>query len=121
MKRSAHVALLLMGVGGVGAGAYAMAPLRNNCVPQSAPPSVVVPNPSSASDALQPCPPRHNGGTGGGYYRSWSNWSAPIYNHGGTTSAAPAAGRSASVGTSFGTGVARGGFGATGHSASASG
>ncbi|MGH6738382.1 MAG: hypothetical protein ACREDY_05010 [Bradyrhizobium sp.] len=122
MKRSAQVALLLMGVGGVGAGAYAVSPARNDCVPQrNAPASAVAPNPTSALAANTPCPPRRTGtgsSTRGGYYRSWSNWSTPIYNRGSSTSTA---GRSGSTGTSRSGGVARGGFGGTGHSASASG
>jgi hypothetical protein len=116
MKRSAQVALLLMGVGGVGAGAYAVSPPRNNCVAQgAATPSAVAPNPAGPVSPAKPCPPRRSGYSGGyssgGRYGSWSSWSSPTYSRGST-----AAGGTR---TSSGGGVARGGFGSTGHSASA--
>lgn len=137
MKRSAQVALLLMGVGGVGAGAYALMPPRNNCVPQAgAQPSAVAPNPTGAPGA-EPCPPRRQGGIGSSgrsYYSSWSGssntsgrtsstWWGPIFGSGrSASSTVPAAGRSSSAGGgSFASsGVARGGFGGTGHGMSAS-
>ena len=130
MKRSAQVALLLMGVGGVGAGAYAITPPRNDCVPQGGtPPSAMAPNPAGAAvAAAQPCPPRRSGsGSSSSRYSSWSrgsstssHWSTPIFNRSGA-STVPAAGRSGSAGSSSSSGVARGGFGATGHAASAGG
>ena len=134
MKRSAQVALLVMGVGGVGAGAYALTPPRNNCVaPGGTPPSAMAPN-RPGVPAADPCPPRRQGsGIGAGRsYGFWSgsgtsgnsssrSWSAPIFGGGNATSTVPAAGRSGGVGTSTGGGVARGGFGATGHAASAGG
>jgi hypothetical protein len=122
MKRSAQVALLLMGVSGVGAGAYALTPPRNNCVPQGAPPSAVAANPAGAA-AAEPCPPRRQGSgigsSGRSYFSSWSSSSSTsttATSAGRATSTVPAAGRS---GTSSG-GVTHGGFGSTGHAASAS-
>jgi hypothetical protein len=122
MKRSAQVALLLMGVSGVGAGAYALTPPRNNCVPQGAPPSAVAAN-SAAAAAAEPCPPRRQGSgigsSGRSYFGSWSSSSSTsttATSAGRATSTVPAAGRS---GTASG-GVTHGGFGSTGHAASAS-
>jgi hypothetical protein len=148
MKRSAQVALLLMGVSGVGAGAYALTPPRTNCVPQGAPPSAVAANPAGAPGA-EPCPPRRQGSgiaSGRSHFGSWSGsssssrtsstiWSGPIFGRtststptptaGRATSTVPAAGRATSTvaatgrsGTSSG-GVTHGGFGSTGHAASA--
>ena len=135
MKRSAQVALLLMGVSGVGAGAYALTPPRTNCVPQGAPPSAVAANPAGAPGA-EPCPPRRQGSgiaSGRSHFGSWSGssssrtssttWSGPIL--GRTSTSTPTAGRATSTvpavgrsGTSSG-GVTHGGFGSTGHAASA--
>ena len=139
MKRSAQVALLLMGVGGVGAGAYALTPPRNNCVPQAgAQPSAVAPNLTGAPGA-EPCPPRRQnsgiGSSGRSYYSSWSSgssntsgrtsssWWGPIFGSGrSATSTSTSAGRSSSAGGGgfSSSGVARGGFGGTGHGMSAS-
>jgi hypothetical protein len=122
MKRSAQVALLLMGVSGVGAGAYALTPPRNNCVPQGAPPSAVAANPAGAA-AVEPCPPRRQGSgigsSGRSYFGSWSSSSSTsttTTSAGRATSTVPSVGHS---GTSSG-GVTHGGFGSTGHAASAS-
>jgi hypothetical protein len=142
MKRSAQVALLLMGVGGVGAGAYALTPPRNVCVPQGgAPASTLAPNPASALGAGEPCPPARawsSTGSGSGYRSSWtrssstaSHWSTPILARkpaagtvpatGRATSTVPAAGRTGTSSSSHsGGGVARSGFGSTGRAMSAS-
>ena len=149
MKRSAQVALLLMGVSSVGAGAYALTPPRTNCVPQGAPPSAVAANPAGAPGA-EPCPPRRQGSgiaSGRSHFGSWSGsssssrtsstiWSGPIFGRtststptptaGRATSTVPAAGRATSTvpatgrsGISSGGSVSHGGFGSTGHAASA--
>ena len=124
MKRSAQVALLLMGVGSVGAATYAISPPRNNCVPQdSARPSAVAPNPAATS-AAEPCPPRRQGiASGRSHYTSYSRtgssssgWS--IFGRGSATSTVPRSSRTSSG--SRGT-TSRGGFGGTGHSISSGG
>jgi len=121
MKRSAQVALLLMGVSGVGAGAYALTPPRNNCVPQGAPPSAMAANPAGAPTA-EPCPPRRQSsgiGSSRSHFGSWSSTSSststPASSAGRAASTVPAVGRSGTSG-----GVSHGGFGSTGHAASAS-
>lgn len=122
MKRSSQVALLLMGVGGVGATAYAVTPARDCTAPaqQSTVASGLAATDIAAQpqkQAQDPCPSR----------RSWSSyssshggshWSRPIFTgrHGTTTtSAAPVARASGS--STFGT--LRGGFGSIAHAFSA--
>lgn len=63
MKRSSHVALLLMGVGVTGAGAagYMITRPPPNCVQPGGPPAL-----SQGARDLEPCPPRRS-------------WSAPAY------------------------------------------
>jgi hypothetical protein len=96
VKRSSHVALLLMGTFAVGGGAYALMP-RQSCAPSQ---------PGMASD-LQPkveC-------TSGGYLsrgHGWSGgWSSRSYFFGGDNSSS----RSPSGAASDSGGVTRGGFG----------
>ena len=59
MKRSAQVALLLMGTAGVGAGAYAVTPPRSNCVPAGTPAAQIAP-PVPGKPAPEACPPRRS-------------------------------------------------------------
>jgi hypothetical protein len=88
VKRSGHVALLLMGTFAVGGGAYTLMP--RECTP--APPGVSTPG---------ECPPRGSG-SGSSRYGYYS---------GGSSGATPAATTDAGSG-----GVRRGGFGAFAHS-----
>jgi hypothetical protein len=110
VKRSHHVALLLMGTFAVGGGAYALMP-RENCQPTS-PSAVAGPSPpiSGVTTAPSPtpatnCGSRYSSGGHGGGSGSW--WSHSSYYSG-----------SSSSGTSTGAGsttTTRGGFGGLGH------
>jgi hypothetical protein len=95
VKRSRHVALLLMGTFAMGGGAYALMP-RENCEPKS---------PGMAAPALPPtsteCSSR--GSSGGGHGGYWSRRSSFF---GGDSSPS-----SSSSGTTSESGVTRGGFG----------
>jgi len=93
MKRSSQVALLLMGVTGVGASSYALIP-RSDC-----PPATV---PGTAAPVASPtaCQPGRSHFTSHG---SGGNWSRPIFSHSDS---------STRIGTSAPSG--RGGFGSTG-------
>jgi hypothetical protein len=94
VKRSRHVALLLMGAFAVGGGAYAMMP-GGNCAPASA-----------------ACPPR-GAFSGGGYVGSGGVWSRSNFFGGEAASNRSPSGTSVS-GTAAGSGsgeVTRGGFG----------
>lgn len=119
MKRSTQVVLLLMGVGTVGAGAYAITPPRNNCLqPGAAPPSAVAPNPAGAPQG-DPCPPRRQGSFfarsgSSSHYSSWRSGSSSSGTYGRSTS-------TTRTGRSSGGAVARGGFGGTGHGISSGG
>src|SRR5882757_3766989 len=64
VKRSGHVALLLMGTLAVGGGAYALMP-RATCEPTS--PGMAAPALPQTNTA---CSPRGSGGSGGGGYSS---------------------------------------------------
>jgi hypothetical protein len=98
VKRSGHVALLLMGSFAVGGGAYALMP-RENCTP-------VPPGMAAASGPAAQCAPRGSssgvghGGSGGSWLRS--NF------FGGDLSSSRSSGTSSESGSS---GVTRGGFG----------
>ncbi|HZR75167.1 hypothetical protein [Bradyrhizobium sp.] len=95
VKRSRHVALLLMGTMAVGGGAFALMP-RQNCQPNS--PGMAAP---ASPDAAAACNSRTSSG-GGGHGGSWSRSS---YYSGNPTS-------SGSTSTSSGaTETSRGGFG----------
>jgi hypothetical protein len=91
VKRSSHVALLLMGTFAVGGGAYALMP-RGNCEPSQ---------PGMAAPSGLECPPR--GSSSGGHGGSGGYWSRSSL-FGGDTAVNSGA-------TSEG-GVTRGGFGA---------
>ena len=104
VKRSGHVALLLMGTLAVGGGAYALMP-RENCQP-SLPSGVAAPGGAATSTE---CHPRNSssgygsGGSGGSYRSRFFS--------GGSS-----AGDSGSGGSESGSGgVQRGGFGSFAH------
>jgi hypothetical protein len=98
VKRSHHVALLMMGTMAVGGGAYALMP-RENCQPAS--PGMAAP---SSPEAAAACA---RGSSGGGHGGSGSWWSHSSFYSG-----------SSSSGTSTGAGsttTTRGGFGSFAH------
>jgi hypothetical protein len=99
VKRSSHVALLLMGSFAIGGGAYALMP-GGNCG-QNRPGMASDPQTSTA------CPPR--GYSSGGGYGPWGRWWSRSRLFGGDTSSS----RSPSGTTSDASavGVTRGGFG----------
>jgi hypothetical protein len=100
VKRSGHVALLVMGTLAVGGGAYALMP-RANCQPTA--PGMAAP---ALPQANTECPPRSSsGGSGGGGSSRSSFYSSNSY------SGSSSSGTSDS-GSSH---VARGGFGSFGH------
>jgi len=138
MKRSAQVALVLMGVTGTTATAAYMMPQRPECQPAPAASTVV--NPPNAlapaSAAAEPCRRRSWSGmrwnsyshsysaysSDGRYSNTRSLWSrrAPVA----VTTALSSTGRSStgtSTSSSSGSSTSRGGFGATGHAVSGGG
>jgi len=97
VKRSGHVALLLMGTFAIGGGAYALMP-RGNCQPSQ---------PGMAAPSGLECPPR--GSSSGGHVGSGGYWSrSSLF---GGDSAAGTASSGASSDSASG-GATRGGFGA---------
>lgn len=109
VKRSGHVALLMMGTMAVGGGAYALMP-RENCPPASRA-AVAGPAPPISGTAIQPspasvttCGSRWGGGHGGG---SGSWWPHSNY-YGGSSSSGTSTGAGSTTTT-------RGGFGSFGH------
>jgi hypothetical protein len=98
VKRSGHVALLLMGTFAVGGGAYALMP-RDSCEPKS--PGMAAP---STPQTRAECPPRGTSSGGHGGSSGW--WSRRSSFIGGTSSSGPS-----SSGTASEAGVTRGGFG----------
>jgi hypothetical protein len=101
VKRSGHVALLLMGTVAMGGGAYALMP-RNSCEPTS--PGMAAP--SSPQTAVN-CSSRGYSSGGG----SGSSWSRTSNFFGGNTGSS-----SSSSGTASGSAsVTRGGFGSFAH------
>jgi hypothetical protein len=101
VKRSRHVALLMMGTMAVGGGAYALMP-RGNCQPNS--PGMAAP---ASPEAAAACASRSSTGGGSG---GW--WSHSNFYSGGSSSS----GTSTASGTSETT---RGGFGGFAHAISA--
>jgi hypothetical protein len=95
VKRSGHVALLLMGTIAAGGGAYALMP-RENCTP----PAAGTPTPATSQGGAT-CAPRP--WSGGGHGGSWSHTSL--------FSSDSSSGRSSSGTASDSGGVTRGGFG----------
>jgi hypothetical protein len=101
VKRSRHVALLLMGTLAVGGGAYALMP-GENCEPKGA--GMAAPSlPQTGAD----CPPRGSS-SGGGHGGSGGSWSRSNFFGGDTSSNRSPSGTSADSGSG---GVTRGGFG----------
>jgi hypothetical protein len=96
VKRSRHVALLLMGTVAIGGGAYALTP-GQNCEPKS--PGMAAPSSPQTSTG---CSSR--GYSSGGGHGGW--WSRSNF-YGGDS----ASGRSSSSSASSEAGVTRGGFG----------
>jgi hypothetical protein len=136
MKRSAQVALVLMGVTGTTATAAYMMPARPACQPALAASTTVnPPNALAPAAAAEPC-----------RRRSWSGWRWNSYSHSyssysssdgrysnprsywsrrpssSVSTALTSTGRSGtSTSTSSGSSASRGGFGATGHAVSGGG
>jgi uncharacterized membrane protein YgcG len=105
VKRSRHVALLMMGTMAVGGGAYALMP-RGNCQPNS--PGMAAP---ASPEAAAACASRSSSGGGhGGGSGGW--WSHSNFYSGSSSSS----GTSTASGTSETT---RGGFGGFAHAISA--
>jgi hypothetical protein len=107
VKRSGHVALLLMGTVAMGGGAYALMP-RTNCEPAS--PGLAAP----ASPGMAPSPQTATNCTSRGYSSggSGSSWSRRSSFFGGDS----VSGSSSSSGTASGSAsVTRGGFGSFAH------
>jgi hypothetical protein len=96
MKRSSQVALLLMGVTGVGATTMAVNATRSNCSPGVAPPSATAP---AVSGAPAGCATRTGYGGSG-------RWSRPMFASSSTTTTTTTAPSAT---------TARGGFGSFGH------
>jgi hypothetical protein len=138
MKRSSRVALLLMGVTGVGATGYAMTRPPPNCVPHGSPAATVAPA-TPGIGANEPCPQRRSwsssGGSGYGYRSSWTRtnssanspvWPRPVFTRTATSATAsgsvPLTNRSSTTSPSHSstTTTTRGGFGSTASSHSSS-
>jgi hypothetical protein len=109
VKRSSHVALLLMGTLAVAGGAYALMP-RERCQPNS--PGAAAPALPESADCGR-SGSRGSGGSSGGSHGGSSYFS----------SSGDSSGRSASAGASESSsgGVTRGGFGSFGHGFGGSG
>jgi hypothetical protein len=134
MKRSSQVALLLMGVTGVGATGYAMTKPPPNCVAPGGPSATKAP--AAPVPGAEPCPPRRQWSSSGSSYSSWSRTNSsynsrssggiwPIFSRTGTSAtpsgSVPLAGRSATITTrSSTTTTTRSGFGSTASSVSRS-
>jgi hypothetical protein len=102
VKRSGHVALLLMGTFAIGGGAYALMP-RENCQPAA--PGMAAPALANAE-----CPPR--GSSSGGHGSGGASSSRSSFFSSDSASSHAAAGTSSDSGTG---GVTRGGFGSFAH------
>ena len=136
MKRSSQVALLLMGVTGVGATGYAMTRPPPNCIPHGSPAAVAPAMPGAA--AAEACPPRRSWTTSSGYSRSsWTRTNSssksssawPVFSRTGTSAApstsVPLSARTStsstpSRSTTTTTTTTRSGFGSTASSVSRS-
>jgi len=108
VKRSGHVALLLMGSFAVGGGAYGLMPAEH-CEP--ARPAMAAP---SGLQSSAECPPR--GSSGGGHGFSGGSWSRRSF-FGGDSASGPSASGAASDADSGS--VTRGGFGSFGRALAA--
>lgn len=139
MKRSSQVALLLMGVTGVGATGYMMSRPPTHCLPPGSPAAAAPAVPGAA--ALEQCPPRRSWTSSGYNYNSRSSWTRtnsgsgnsgfwPIFTRGNTSAttstSVPLSNRSATsagvprTSTSTSTSTSRSGFGSTSSSYSRS-
>jgi hypothetical protein len=105
VKRSSHVALLLMGTFALGGGAYALMP-RENCEPNR--PGMAAP---SGVQTGAECPPRGSS-SGGGHGSSGGSWSRSNFFGGDSSAARSSSGSSSDSGSG---GVTRGGFGSFAH------
>ena len=100
VKRSGHVALLLMGTFAIGGGAYALTS-RNNCEPKS--PGIAAPSVPQTGTACS------TGGSSSGHGGSGGSWSRRSSFFGGdSASSGSSSGATAESGSG---GVTRGGFG----------
>ena len=134
MKRSAQVALVLMGVTGTTATAAYMMPPPRDCGPQQSAPAAAPA--TNLPPGVTPKQPTQGscGRSGSHYYRSWSNWGWNSdrdrrYSSGGTPSSAVSTaltnsgGRVGAVSSTTSTSgssssASRGGFGSTGRGVS---
>jgi hypothetical protein len=108
VKRSGHVALLVMGTLAVGGGAYALMP-HNNCDPNRPPAA----SPATPGQTNAGC---RSGSSGGGHgYYGGSSSRAGFYS-GGSSSTGAATGTSSDGASGH---VSRGGFGGFAHAMSA--
>ena len=107
VKRSGHVALLVMGTMAVGGGAYALMP-RQNCQPAG--PGMASP---ASPDATAACNSRSSSSSGG-YGGSGRWWSRSSF-YGGSSSASGTSAPSAAAATT----TTRGGFGGFAHAIAA--
>jgi hypothetical protein len=98
VKRSHHVALLLMGTIAVGGGAYALMP-SENCGANR-------PDVATASGQTGNCAPRQSSSSGGGH-GGWGSSSRTSF-FGGDAASSPSGGSASDAGSGH---VARGGFG----------
>jgi hypothetical protein len=105
VKRSSHVALLLMGTFALGGGAYPLMP-RENCEPNR--PGMAAP---SGVQTGAECPPRGSS-SGGGHGSSGGSWSRSNFFGGDSSAARSSSGSSSDSGSG---GVTRGGFGSFAH------
>ena len=110
MKRSSQVALLLMGVTGVGASSYALAP-RRDCPPPRVP-GAAAPGAREFVAQAPACQP------GRSYFTSHGSrgyWSRPIFSSGAFESTRTVTSTATGPSSGSGPSTGRGGFGSTGH------
>jgi hypothetical protein len=108
VKRSGHVALLVMGTIAVGTTAYMLMPRRNCDLP---PPGASVPA-ASVPGATAAAQPGTNCGSSGSSSSSGSHWSSRSSFFSGDSASHSSSGTSSDSGSG---GVTRGGFGSFGH------
>ncbi|MBR1090456.1 hypothetical protein JQ621_23565 [Bradyrhizobium manausense] len=108
VKRSGHVALLVMGTIAVGSTAFMLTP-RRNCDPMppgATVPGATVPGATAPAQANTNCSSSSSGGSGGGHWSSRSSFFSS------DSSSHSSPGGSSDSGSG---GVTRGGFGSFGH------
>jgi hypothetical protein len=105
VKRSSHVALLLMGTFALGGGAYALMP-RENCEPNQ--PGMAAPSRVQTSAG---CAPRGSS-SGGGHGSYGGSWSRSNFFSGDSSAGHSSSGTSSDSGSGS---VTRGGFGSFAH------